>query len=664
MGLTPVYMMRLLLRIDLKLRRYFYSVALVALVALFTCAACLTIPAYASTHLSSLVLTPNRTNPDHTSQSLQEISQTTSQQTNKLQAAIPVQSQPDSVDQTQSILGLSLRFKLETSSKSASDLLLTHIALLAANAEPQVVTRGLLRKLRNEITAIIATEGYFSPNIRIEKSSDSEEWMTVFLDVGERARIKELRVNFSGALIDQINEGNIEAIQRRDQLLQAWPLTEGKPFRDDDWSKAKTLLLAQLHEHLYAAASIVDSRAAIDAETNSVVLELDVHTGPPFYFGDVFSSGLQRYPLWLIDRFNPPKKGEAFSNSRLQEFQRAMQNSSFFSSVFIGVEPDVTKADALPIEIVIVEKQLRDLGFGIGYSSNTGFRGELSYRDRNAINQVWDLRSAIRLEQKRQLAYADVYLPPRNHQDVDSFGVLLDRLDVENVVLLRRALGVKRSQTRGAIEHRYGVNFTQETATLLAAITLKSQALVGNIGWTWRNVDDVFSPRDGTRVQLDIAFAEKSLASDQRFIRYQLKYQHWFPIQKENGFIFRGEIGQVFAKSTDGIPQDYLFRTGGSTTVRGYAYQSIGMKEENSVIGGRVTAVASAEYVRWVAPSIGIAAFFDAGDASSTWKEFKAKQGYGLGARLKTPAGPIAVDVAYGHQSKQVRLDFSIAIAF
>jgi translocation and assembly module TamA len=73
----------------------------------------------------------------------------------------------------------------------------------------------------------------------------------------------------------------------------------------------------------------------------------------------------------------------------------------------------------------------------------------------------------------------------------------------------------------------------------------------------------------------------------------------------------------------------------------------------------------SAEYVHWLPKSDwGAAAFVDTGDAADTWKELSQKQGYGLGARYRTPAGPLALDLAYGKQDKKLRLDFSFAIAF
>ena len=120
----------------------------------------------------------------------------------------------------------------------------------------------------------------------------------------------------------------------------------------------------------------------------------------------------------------------------------------------------------------------------------------------------------------------------------------------------------------------------------------------------------------------------------------------------------------MFSASLNGIPENYLFRTGGSTTVRGYRYQSLGVKHLASVSGGRVMAVASAEYVHWFETNLGGAAFVDVGDAADSWRNYSAKQGFGIGWRYKTPAGPLALDLAYGKQSKKIRLDISIAIAF
>ena len=114
----------------------------------------------------------------------------------------------------------------------------------------------------------------------------------------------------------------------------------------------------------------------------------------------------------------------------------------------------------------------------------------------------------------------------------------------------------------------------------------------------------------------------------------------------------------------EGIPQDFLFRSGGAQSVRGYAYQSLGVSEGEATVGGRYLGTMSAEYVRWFDAQWGGAVFVDAGDAADSREDFDLRTGYGLGARWRSPAGPLAIDLAWGHSERALRLHFGVAIAF
>ena len=113
-----------------------------------------------------------------------------------------------------------------------------------------------------------------------------------------------------------------------------------------------------------------------------------------------------------------------------------------------------------------------------------------------------------------------------------------------------------------------------------------------------------------------------------------------------------------------GIPSVFLFRTGGDTTVRGYAFESLGVQQGNAVVGGRYYAVASVEYDALDHECIGIAAFVDAGNAVDELSDFDVAVGYGVGGRLRTPIGPFRLDVAYGEKTGDVRLHFSVGLSF
>ena len=83
-----------------------------------------------------------------------------------------------------------------------------------------------------------------------------------------------------------------------------------------------------------------------------------------------------------------------------------------------------------------------------------------------------------------------------------------------------------------------------------------------------------------------------------------------------------------------------------------------------ATVGGRYLAVLSVEATHWLTPSWGVATFVDAGDAADSVGALHLAVGYGLGARWKSPAGPIGVDVAYGERTGDLHLHFALAIPF
>ena len=115
---------------------------------------------------------------------------------------------------------------------------------------------------------------------------------------------------------------------------------------------------------------------------------------------------------------------------------------------------------------------------------------------------------------------------------------------------------------------------------------------------------------------------------------------------------------------TTSVVNGTRFRTGGDTTVRGYQYQSLGVRVGDGVVGGRYYVVASAEIIRWINETWGVAGFIDAGDAADEIGDLDIAVGYGIGARLRTPIGPFRLDLAYGERTGKIRLHFSVGVAF
>ena len=138
----------------------------------------------------------------------------------------------------------------------------------------------------------------------------------------------------------------------------------------------------------------------------------------------------------------------------------------------------------------------------------------------------------------------------------------------------------------------------------------------------------------------------------------------FIPFRRSGDLLLRGQAGRVIAQTREGIPTSFLFRTGGDQTVRGYAFESLGVRQGEAIVGGRRYAVAGAEYTHWLGESWGLAAFVDAGNAWDDTTFVKAALGAGVGVRFRTPIGPIRADIAYGEETRAFRLHFSVGYSF
>jgi translocation and assembly module TamA len=177
-------------------------------------------------------------------------------------------------------------------------------------------------------------------------------------------------------------------------------------------------------------------------------------------------------------------------------------------------------------------------------------------------------------------------------------------------------------------------------------------------------VDDPFDPKRGGVLNLQLAAGAKAILSTQDFLKTYAQYTRWIPITSNDQLIVRGEVGRTFAFTRDGIPEDFLFRAGGTRSVRGYEYQSLGVREGNAIVGGRYLVTAGADVVHWLNEKWGAAVFADVGDAADSSSSWTPNKSFGVGARYKTPAGPLGVDVAYAERDRKVRLSFSVTVAF
>jgi translocation and assembly module TamA len=348
-------------------------------------------------------------------------------------------------------------------------------------------------------------------------------------------------------------------------------------------------------------------------------------------------------------------------------FQNQLQSTPQFSSVTVGFDTSIAGTEAgpltVPVSVKIIEAQSRKISLGIGYSTNNGVRNQVSYQSYNFLNQAWTLSGAMVFEQNRQTVSTILDTQPNPQGYHFTWNASAGKTQIQGLDTRTYKIGATRSRTLFDIETGIGLNGQREQQKPLGGIPESIQALVLDWHWNRRNVDNPLFPMSGTLTQLLVGVASKSVLSDQDFVRSYGRQQIWFPLGGNDVITLRAEGGYTAAASRVGIPQDYLFRVGGTQTVRGFAYQSLGVIEGNAVVGGRVMATGSAEYTHWFG-NFGAALFMDAGGAADVLSDLRMSQGYGIGARWRSPVGPLALDFARGKGQPGIRIHFSIAVAF
>ena len=521
--------------------------------------------------------------------------------------------------------------------------------------------RRLVRLAPDQIREFLATEGFYSPQIEAALEQRDGKWIVkLAIEPGEPVRV----TGFELRIIGPFDDGSAENRAHLQQMREDWSLRPGAAFRHEDWEAAKRGALKGLLLDRYPAAAIAESQATVDPEKRNVTLQVTLDSGPAFTFGALEVQGLERYPASIVERINPITPGEPYSQAKLLELQSRLQDSPYFAGAAVNMETDPARPSNVPVRVEVTENPSQKLGFGIGMSTDAGPRGQIDYRDLNFLDRAWRLSGALKLEGKRQSLGGELQFPLTEQSYRDSLNALLERTDIEGEVTQKFVLGAKRSRVQGRNETAYGIRYFLEQQDIAGATGDRRSALVPSYSWTRRDVDNLLYPTRGYLLNLQADAAAKALLSDRDFVRGYGRAVWFHPFSERDQLIVRGELGVVAAGGRDGIPSDFLFRTGGDQTVRGYAYQSLGVQEGDAIVGGRYLAVASVEYVRWLTPQWGAAVFVDTGDAADSLGELKPVQGYGAGARWKSPVGPLNLDIAYGQDSEEVRLHFSVGFSF
>jgi translocation and assembly module TamA len=510
-----------------------------------------------------------------------------------------------------------------------------------------------------DVRDLVATDGYFSPVVRTDVTTvDGKRNVKVSVDPGPRTMVASVQLHFTGAV-------TTEDRAQENAARFAFSVNEGDPFTQSGWDDAKNAALRALRAKRYLGAKIVRSQARINPRAHLADLSVTFDSGPTFTLGKLDVSGPKRYPAWIIDHVNPIREGEIYDVARLNELQRQIQNTPYYASVAIDADADVSKPVETPLHVKVSEYPYNSIRYGVGYATDTGFHIQGAYSYLNTFNAAYPFTISGRLDQTQQYGRVQLAMPPDAHGWVNAVFGSYTITDVSDTKIYSARVGVFRSRSRQNIDTTFSLTFYDDRLTQNEPNPSTARALVP--AWTWvrRDVDDPLFPRRGNIIRAEAGFAVKGVMTDQTFARLYANGSQYVPLTKNDLLVFRAEFGGVFTSGpSNGVPASLLFRAGGANSVRGYSYLSIGNNVDGSILPTKYMVTGSSEYQHWFTHDWGGAVFFDIGTATDTWGERVFQPGVGVGARWRSPVGPVNVDVAYGLKNKSIKPYLTLGIAF
>jgi translocation and assembly module TamA len=485
-------------------------------------------------------------------------------------------------------------------------------------------------------------------------------------------------------------EGEISA-----QARSAFALPDGAPAIASQVLAARERLLDALQEEGHAFASVDEPIAYEDLTEPVLDVSFRVDPGARYQIGAIRIAGLKRVREAFLRRRLLLHPGEPYSPSAIERARTDLLSLRAISGITVRA-PKLSEAQGgrVPITFDVQERPRHAINLTAAYSSDLGGNGGASWTDRDLFGDAELLSLSASLtnwggSDTTGLGYnlgAQLNKPDFGVRDQSlQFSLVALQQDLITYTQTAATAGTSLSRKLSA-QWTLGVGLSVEQERIVqqgshlnyTLFALPLSAKYDSTGLT----NPLIDPQRGVRATVSVApteslgdgHAAEVMPSNgvvrQRnatFVITQASIATYFDLarlgwtQSGRSVLALRLLGaDAHGAGQFSLPPDQRFYGGGSATVRGYNYQTIGPEFPppalpGSPTGGTELAAGSAEFRQRFGGNFGAAFFVDAGGVTAGAQPFKVFNcepsydcgvGYGAGLRYYTPIGPIRFDLA------------------
>ncbi|SCM77501.1 Outer membrane protein [uncultured Pleomorphomonas sp.] len=436
-------------------------------------------------------------------------------------------------------------------------------------------------------------------------------------------------------------------------------LAVGEPARAGAVTGSEKLLIDAWRRRGHPLASIVRRDTIAEHDSSTLDVAITVDPGPAATFGPLAVTGTSRmdprYTAWMTGI----EPGAPYDPAVIERGQKNLRRLQVFSSQRIEEAKALGPNGQLPLTLNVAERPLHVFGGGVSYATEDGAGVEAYWQHRNLFGHAesFKLSGAVN-------GIAGVDPKDFNYDLSATFtrpGIITPFTDF--TAALEATRETPDTYTETAITAKVGLShaITDElTASVGLGVTASRDEdaqgtdkflLTGlPIGLAYDSRDDKTDPHEGFNAKVsaepfyEANFGNAGVITDASVTSY-------LALDREGRFVIAGRLaaGSILGAPIDEMPNGRLYYAGGGSSVRGYAYRSLGPKDNGVVTGGLSRLEGSVELRAKVSESFGVVGFVDAGNAfASNYPDFAdgLRFAAGAGIRYYTGLGPVRLDVA------------------
>ena len=486
-----------------------------------------------------------------------------------------------------------------------------------------------------------------------ELPKETEAVVAVAVEVGPLYRLGKVAI-----------EGEIP-----EELRGKAGIASGDPAVAAEVLNAQQRLLTALQEDGYALATVDAPVAYEDPSAQVLDVTLTVHAGPRVNIGEITISGLQEVNESIVRTRLLVHTGERYSPSKIEKARQDLLSLGVFLGVTVKAADQLDAHGRIPLTFDAHERLRHAVGFTAAYSTDLGGSVGATWSHRNLFGNAEQLNLSAGVtgaggRATKGLGYnvTSQFIKPefrRRDQSLElNLGAIKQKLDAydQDAVTAGAAINRKFSEVWSG-----SVGVSAEEERIVQETVPRDYTLVGIPVNVKYNSTGIINPLEdtlhGIRASLAVTPIQSfSHGNDATFVVVQANAATYIDLASfgwttpgRSVLALRGLIGTAQGASLFSLPPDQRFYGGGSATVRGFKYQSIGPQfPDNKPIGGTSIDAATIEIRQRLSGNFGMVAFVDAGQVgeSSTPFQGTVHVGAGIGVRYYTAIGPIRFDIA------------------